>query len=113
MVTLGSAAVFPTTMPRRGWSQRYGAIEVGQQTLGPVGHVRRYAQGGGTLTFYPPPVMWNLEDPGRLFRRGASLDLDWHLTVWGAELEQLSLEQGKVIGTLLFGRVTYQGMAEH
>jgi dihydrofolate reductase len=39
--------------------------------------------------------------------------LDWHEYVWGEELEQLSLEQLKSADMLLFGRVTYQGMASH
>jgi dihydrofolate reductase len=40
-------------------------------------------------------------------------DLGFHETVWGDELEAFSLEQGKEIGTLLFGRRTYDGMAAH
>jgi dihydrofolate reductase len=40
-------------------------------------------------------------------------DLGFHESVWGDELEAFSLEQGKEIGTLLFGRRTYQGMAEY
>jgi dihydrofolate reductase len=40
-------------------------------------------------------------------------DLGFHETVWGDELEAFSLEQGKEIGTLLFGRRTYEGMASH
>jgi dihydrofolate reductase len=57
-------------------------------------------------------IMWNLmtldgmvEGPGR--------DLSWHLDVWGEELEQLSIEQGRMAGALLFGRVTYELMASH
>ncbi len=55
-------------------------------------------------------IMWNLmtldgymEGPGR--------DLSWHNNVWGDELEQLSIEQGKSAGGLLFGRITYELMA--
>ena len=40
-------------------------------------------------------------------------DLDFHTRVWGEELEAFSLEQGKEIGTLLFGRRTYEGMAAY
>lgn len=39
--------------------------------------------------------------------------LDFHMTVWGDELEAFSLEQGQEIGTLLFGRRTYEGMAAY
>lgn len=58
-------------------------------------------------------VMWNLQTLDGYFDGTRPWDLDWHDTAWGVELEQLSLEQGKTIGTLLFGRVTYQGMAEY
>jgi dihydrofolate reductase len=58
-------------------------------------------------------VMWNLQTLEGYFDGVRPWDLDWHLTAWGEELEQFSLEQGKSIGTLLFGRATYQGMAEH
>lgn len=57
-------------------------------------------------------IMWNLmtldgfvEGPGR--------DIDWHLDVWGNELETLSIEQGRAAGALMFGRVTYELMAGH
>ncbi|MPZ55102.1 MAG: dihydrofolate reductase [Rhizobiales bacterium] len=57
-------------------------------------------------------IMWNLmtldgfvEGPGR--------DISWFLDVWGEELEQISIAQGKAAGGLLFGRVTYQLMANH
>jgi dihydrofolate reductase len=57
-------------------------------------------------------IMWNLmtldgfvEGPGR--------DISWHSDVWGEELEQLSIEQLNAAGGLLFGRVTYELMANH
>lgn len=40
-------------------------------------------------------------------------DLGFHTSVWGDELEAFSLAQGQEIGTLLFGRRTYEGMAAH
>lgn len=40
-------------------------------------------------------------------------DLDWHEHVWGDELEQLSLQQLDGADALVFGRVTYEGMAAH
>ena len=39
--------------------------------------------------------------------------LDMHRTVWGEELEEFSLSQGAEIGTLLFGRRTYEGMRDY
>jgi|SRR5579872_4308885 len=57
-------------------------------------------------------IMWNLmtldgfvEGPGR--------DISWHNDVWGSELEQLSIEQLNKAGALLFGRVTYELMANY
>lgn len=40
-------------------------------------------------------------------------DLGFHETVWGEELEATSLQQRQDIGTLLFGRRTYEGMASY
>lgn len=39
--------------------------------------------------------------------------LDMHGTVWGKEMEEFSLSQGAEIGTLLFGRRTYEGMRDY
>lgn len=57
-------------------------------------------------------IMWNMisldgyyEGPGR--------DISWHMNSWGEELEAFSIEQGEDAGTLLFGRVTYELMADH
>ena len=55
-------------------------------------------------------IMWNLMSLDG-FVEGANRDISWHSDVWGPELEQLSIEQGKEIGALLFGRVTYELMA--
>jgi dihydrofolate reductase len=37
-------------------------------------------------------------------------EIDWHEYVWGEELERFSLDQAQEVGTLLFGRQTYEGM---
>src|SRR5437762_11428044 len=55
--------------------------------------------------------MWNLVTLDGFFEGRRSCDIGWHDTVWGEELEKFSLEQSKSIGALLFGRVTYEGMA--
>lgn len=47
------------------------------------------------------------------FEGGAPWDLGFHGSVWGEELEQFALEQLGEIGTLLFGRKTYEGMADY
>ena len=55
-------------------------------------------------------IMWNLMSLDG-FIEGPNRDISWHNDVWGPELERLSIEQGKEIGALLFGRVTYELMA--
>lgn len=56
-------------------------------------------------------VAWNVMTLDGYFEGRTSWDLDFHETVWGEELESFSLEQLQEIGTLLFGRRTYEGMA--
>jgi dihydrofolate reductase len=58
-------------------------------------------------------IMWNLMTLEGFFEGPKKWDLDWHEYVWGEELEQLSLEQGKSADAVLFGRVTYEGMAAY
>jgi len=58
-------------------------------------------------------IMWNMVTLDGLFEGTKSWDIDWHEYVWGEELEQLSIEQLKSADMLLFGRVTYQGMASY
>ena len=55
-------------------------------------------------------VAWNMMTLDGCFEGNAPWDLSFHDMVWGEELEAFSLEQGKEIGTLLFGRRTYAGM---
>lgn len=57
-------------------------------------------------------IAWNLMTLDGYFE-AAPWDLSFHSTVWGDELEAFSLEQGAEIGTLLFGRKTYVGMASY
>ncbi len=58
-------------------------------------------------------VMWNLMTLDGCFEGPTQWDLSFHEYVWGPELEQLSLEQLRTAGALLFGRVTYEGMAAY
>jgi dihydrofolate reductase len=57
--------------------------------------------------------MWNLLTLDGYFEGGKSWDLEWHNHVWGEELERFSLEQLRSADMLLFGRITYQGMAAY
>lgn len=56
-------------------------------------------------------VVWNMMTLDGYFEGRTAWDLDFHETAWGDELEAFSVEQLKDIGTLLFGRRTYEGMA--
>ena len=58
-------------------------------------------------------IMWNLLTLDGFFEGAGSWTLDWLEYVWGDELESLSLEQLRSAEMLLFGRVTYQGMAAY
>ena len=58
-------------------------------------------------------IMWNLLSVDGYFEGGKSWELDWHPYIWGDELERFSLEQLRTAERLLFGRVTYEGMAAY
>ena len=58
-------------------------------------------------------VTWNLMTLDGYFEGTSPWSLDFHTVVWGDELEAYSLEQLNDVGTLLFGRRTFDGMAAH
>ncbi|GLH72702.1 riboflavin biosynthesis protein RibD [Geothrix limicola] len=58
-------------------------------------------------------IMWNLITLDGRFEGPTPWSLDWHQSIWGPELEQLSLEQLKAADLLVFGRATYEGMATY
>src|SRR5687768_14194645 len=58
-------------------------------------------------------IMWNMVALDGFFEGSKSWDIDWLEYVWDEELERFSIEQSKSVGILLFGRVTYQGMAAY
>jgi dihydrofolate reductase len=57
--------------------------------------------------------MWNVITLDGYFEGREPWSLDWHEEFWGEELEQFSLEQLHGAAMLLFGRVTYEGMAAY
>ena len=57
--------------------------------------------------------MWNIITLDGYFEGEKNWELGFHESVWGSEMERFSLEQLYSTDYLLFGRVTYQGMAEH
>ncbi|HYC85045.1 MAG TPA: dihydrofolate reductase family protein [Chryseosolibacter sp.] len=58
-------------------------------------------------------IMWNIITLDGYFEGEKNWDLSFHNTVWGPELEKLSLEQLHSADYLVFGRVTYEGMAAY
>ncbi len=57
--------------------------------------------------------MWNVMTLDGYFEGNQNWDLSFHNLVWGQELEKLSLEQLQSAAYLVFGRVTYEGMAAY
>ena len=57
--------------------------------------------------------MWNVITLDGYFQGDKDWDLSFHETIWGPELEKLSLEQLHSSDYLVFGRVTYEGMAAY
>lgn len=58
-------------------------------------------------------IMWNLISLDGYFEGNQNWDLAFHNLVWGQELEKLSIEQLHSADYLVFGRVTYEGMAAY
>jgi len=58
-------------------------------------------------------IMWNMVTVDGYFEGSKNWELDWHESLWGPELEALSVEQLRSADRLLFGRVTYEGMAAY
>lgn len=58
-------------------------------------------------------IMWNLITLDGYFEGAKNWDLPWHEQLWGEELERFSLDQLQSADILVFGRVTYEGMAQY
>lgn len=58
-------------------------------------------------------IMWNLVTLDGYFEGVTPWDLDWHGLGWGDELDRFSLEQLRAADMLVFGRITYDGMAAY
>jgi dihydrofolate reductase len=58
-------------------------------------------------------IVWNMVTLDGYFEGPKPWEIDWHEYVWGEELERFSLDQAQEVGALLFGRVTYEGMASY
>jgi dihydrofolate reductase len=58
-------------------------------------------------------IMWNIITLDGYFEGNQNWDLPFHNVVWGQELEKLSIEQLHSADYLVFGCVTYEGMAAY
>jgi len=58
-------------------------------------------------------IMWNNVTLDGFFEGSKSWEIDWFQSVWGDELKRFSLEQLRSADMLVFGRVTYEGMAAY
>ena len=58
-------------------------------------------------------IVWNLVTLDGYFEGKQKWELDWHNVVWDPELEKFSDDQSQSVGTLIFGRATYEGMASY
>ncbi|MES2645791.1 MAG: dihydrofolate reductase family protein [Bacteroidota bacterium] len=58
-------------------------------------------------------IMWNIITLDGYFEGENNWELPFHELVWGAEMERFCLEQLENTSYLVFGRVTYEGMAAY
>lgn len=70
----------------------------------------RDAAGGETMRRL---ILWNMLSLDGYFEGARSWDVGWFQSFFSKELEDFSLEQLRRADALLFGRVTYEGMAAY
>ncbi len=58
-------------------------------------------------------IMWNIITLDGYFEGEKNWDIPFHDLVWDPEMERFCIEQLNSTSCLLFGRVTYEGMAEY
>jgi dihydrofolate reductase len=58
-------------------------------------------------------IIWDMMTLDGYFEGTSPWSLDFHSLVWGDEMEDYSLQQLDEVGTLLFGRRTFEGMAAY
>ena len=58
-------------------------------------------------------IVWNVMSLDGCFEGRSAWDLEFHGTIYGAELEALSTDQLAGMELLVFGRKTYEGMANY
>jgi dihydrofolate reductase len=58
-------------------------------------------------------ILWNVITLDGYFEGEKSWDLSFHNIIWSHEVEQFSIEQLKSADMLVFGKTTYEGMADY
>ncbi|GAA4285636.1 dihydrofolate reductase family protein [Brevibacterium daeguense] len=58
-------------------------------------------------------IVWNIMSLDGCFEGDEKWDLELHEHIWGEDLRRLSLQFGEEARLLVFGRVTYEGMASY
>jgi dihydrofolate reductase len=58
-------------------------------------------------------IMWNLVTLDGYFEGPTAWDIDWHGPFVDEEFDRFAIAQLKAAGTLVFGRKTYEGMANY
>lgn len=58
-------------------------------------------------------IMWNVITLDGYFEGDKPWDLSFHDIIWEQELEKISIEQLRSADFLVFGRITYEGMAAY
>jgi dihydrofolate reductase len=58
-------------------------------------------------------IMWNIITLDGYFEGEKNWELPFHEIVWGPEMEKFCLDQLNATSYLLFGRITYEGMAAY
>ncbi len=58
-------------------------------------------------------ILWNVISLDGYFEGVKSWDVEWFHSFFGKDQEEFSIEQLRHAGALLFGRVTYEGMAAY
>lgn len=58
-------------------------------------------------------IMWNMVTLDGFFEGAQPWDIEFHNAGWGDELQRFSNEQMSTADLLLFGRRTYEGMAQY
>jgi len=58
-------------------------------------------------------IMWNIITLDGYFEGDKNWDLSFHDIIWGPELEKIGIDHLNAADYLVFGRVTYEGMAAY